>query len=95
MSLDSPKPPGPILVEFCTLTRMMLEGIHHKSFVPAGDSLPPKPCGRLKGVRNHFKGRIRSDSSPDDVICGKHSNSSSIYVDDILIKVLDRIAYVM
>ncbi|GJR35004.1 hypothetical protein Tco_1210688 [Tanacetum coccineum] len=95
MPLDSPKPPGPILVEFCTLTRMTSEGIHHKSFVPAGDSLPPKPCGRLKGVRNHFKGRSRSDSSPDDVICGKHSNSSSIYVDDVLIKVLDRIAYVM
>ncbi|GKA64424.1 hypothetical protein Tco_0764030 [Tanacetum coccineum] len=50
---------------------------------------------RLRSSKIVSKGRSRSDSSPGDVICGKHSNSSSIYVDHILIKVLDRIAYVM
>ncbi|GJV81326.1 RNA-directed DNA polymerase, eukaryota, reverse transcriptase zinc-binding domain protein [Tanacetum coccineum] len=31
--------------------RMTSEDIHHNSFVPARDSLPPKSCGRPKGVR--------------------------------------------
>ncbi|GJT93774.1 hypothetical protein Tco_1082619 [Tanacetum coccineum] len=50
----------------------------------------------LKRVRNSKiigKGRSRSESSHVDVTNGKRSNSSNIPVDDVLTKVLDRIAY--
>ncbi|GKB13127.1 hypothetical protein Tco_0847050, partial [Tanacetum coccineum] len=126
MPLDSSKPPDPILQEFSTLTGMSSEGIHHKPFVPADDSRPPRKHGRHRGVKNHFKGvkikvqspgsasagagailkKLRnskmvgkrnscSDSSPSDVISGKRANSNPCPVDDVLVMVLDKIAYDM
>ncbi|PWA54700.1 hypothetical protein CTI12_AA432400 [Artemisia annua] len=107
MPLDSPKPPDPILEEFCTLTGMSYEGLHHKPILPNADVSLPKSRGRPKGVKNHPKSNKIKIKSPGSTSAGAGSilkrlrnsklegkrPSKPLPVDDVLNKVLDRIAY--
>ncbi|PWA66587.1 hypothetical protein CTI12_AA325620 [Artemisia annua] len=123
MPLESPKPPDPILKEFCTLTGMCSEGLYHKLIVPGDGDILPKSRGRPKGAKNRpkgikvrvkspgsasagagsilkrlrnskveGKGRSRCLSSPSEECKGKRS-SNPLPVDEVLSKVLDRMAY--
>ncbi|GJS45280.1 hypothetical protein Tco_0595401 [Tanacetum coccineum] len=94
MPLDSSKPPDPILQEFSTLTGMSSEDVKIKVQSPGSASAGAGAI--LKKLRNSKmvgKGRSRSDSSPSDVISGKRANSNPCPIDDVLVKVLDKIAY--
>ncbi|GJX75708.1 hypothetical protein Tco_0322519 [Tanacetum coccineum] len=99
MPLDLPKPPDPLLEEFSALTGLRgvnnrFKGMNVKVQSPGSASAGAGAI--LKKIRSSKmvgKGRSRSESSPCDVLCGKRSNLSPVPVDDVLSKVLDRIAY--
>ncbi|GKC21517.1 hypothetical protein Tco_1023667 [Tanacetum coccineum] len=55
MPLDIPKPPDPIVDDFCALTRMSPEGLTHAPYVPSEGNKLSKQRGRPKGVKNRAK----------------------------------------
>nr|GEW73519.1 hypothetical protein [Tanacetum cinerariifolium] len=79
-------PPGPILEEFSALIGMSSEGLSHKPFVPHDLSVLTRSRGRPKG-------RSHSDFSPLKDNHGKRPNSCVARIDEVLNKVLDRIAF--